>query len=86
MLAAQPRPLCPLENMKSIHDNNIYAISIRCEEKIIILHTEYYEIDPPEYTDILFENAILHHFEHTREGNILLDIEEENPDDFYNVH
>jgi hypothetical protein len=72
--------------MKSIHDNNVYAISIQCEEKVIILHTEYHHADPPEYTDILFDNAIFHHFEHVREGNILLDIEEADPTEFYNDH
>lgn len=70
--------------MRSIHDNNIYAINIWCEENEIILHTEFHERDPSEYTDIIFENAIAHYFEHVWEGNILLGIEEFNPIDFYN--
>jgi hypothetical protein len=69
--------------MRSIHDNNVYAIDIRCEDKEIILRTEFLEKDLPEYTDVIFKNAIAHHFEHIWQGNILLDIEELDPQDFY---
>ena len=73
----------PLNKMRSIHDNNIYRISIGCENKRIILHTEYSAIDPPEYTDVVFNNVICHHFEHIWEGNILLDIEDVDTNAFY---
>ena len=74
----------PLNKMRSIHDNNVFAINIHCEKKKIILHTEYYEGEDPEYTDVVFVNAIAHFFEHIWKGNILYGIEEFNPIDFYN--
>jgi hypothetical protein len=66
-----------------IHDNNIYAIDILCEAQKVILHTEYRYDEPAEYTDIIFSNAAAYQFEHIRQGNIVLDIEEFNPIEFY---
>lgn len=72
--------------MITVHDNNVYAINIRCEDKEIILHTEFLEKDPPEYIDIIFKNVIAHHFKHIWPGNILLNIKELDPDDFYSEY
>ena len=69
--------------MKSLHDNNIYSIEIRCEKKTILLHTEFLEGEVPEYTDVIFNDVIWHQFQHILEGNILFDIEEWPPDNFF---
>ena len=69
--------------MISIHDNNVFAIDIRCEEKVIVLHTEFREGTPPEYVDVVFSGVVAHHFNHVLDGNILLDITEWQPRAFY---
>jgi hypothetical protein len=60
----------------SVHDNNIYAYSVLAESKEIILHTEYKETSPVEFTDVLFSGVVAHHFECSLQGNILFDIDE----------
>lgn len=70
--------------MTSIHDNNVYAVNILCGDKKIILHTEFIEKEPFEYTDVIFSGVITHQFNNVWEGNILLDIEKQNPTEFYN--
>lgn len=69
--------------MRSIHDNNIYSIEIRCEENIIILYTDYLRKDATEHTDIIFNGVMGHRFENVLKGNIILDIEEFEPEKFY---
>src|SRR6266487_3004350 len=63
--------------MRSIHDNNIYAYTVACEQKRIVLHTEgYLEGDVREFTDVVFNGVIAHQFENQLPGNILFGIEE----------
>lgn len=69
--------------MISIHDNNVFAIDIRCKERVIILHTEFREGRPPEYVDVVFSGVTAHHFNHVLDGNILFDITESPPQAFY---
>ncbi len=69
--------------MISIHDNNVFAIDIRCNEKVIVLHTEFREAKPPEYVDVVFSGVVAHHFNHVLDGNILFDITESPPQTFY---
>jgi hypothetical protein len=69
--------------MISVHDNNVFAIDIRCEEKVIVLHTEFREGTPPEYVDVVFSGVVAHHFNHVLDGNILFDTTEETPQTFY---
>ena len=73
----------PQEIMRSIHDNNIYSIEIRCEENIIILHTNFLEEDASEHTDVIFSGVMGHRFENVLEGNLIIDIEEWEPEKFY---
>ena len=69
--------------MISIHDNNVYAIDIQCKEKAIILHTEFREGKLTEYVDVVFSGVTAHHFYHVLDGNILFDITESPPQNFY---
>ena len=69
-----------------VHDNWVYAQTVDHEQCRIILHTFYPHIDPPEYTDVVFEGVVVHHFEQQRVGggplhpaNVLFDIEEVDP-------
>lgn len=38
----------------SIHDNNVYAYAVLCDERQIVLHTEFKEVAPAEHTDVIF--------------------------------
>ena len=69
--------------MISIHDNNVFAIDIRCEEKVIVLHTEFREGTLPECVDVVFSGVVAHRFDHVLDGNILLEITESQPGAFY---
>jgi hypothetical protein len=42
----------------------------------IILHTEFREKSPIEYTDVVFEGVVAHHFECSLPSNVLFDIAE----------
>jgi hypothetical protein len=69
--------------MRSIHDNNIYSLEVRCEQECIVLHTEFLVGESPEFTDIEFNGVKGHHFENVLEGNILFGIEESTSEEFY---
>jgi hypothetical protein len=60
----------------SVHDNNVYAYAVLAESRQIILHTEFNETSPAEYTDVLFSGVLAHHFECSLKSNILFDIDE----------
>jgi hypothetical protein len=60
----------------SVHDNNVYAYCVLAETRQIILHTEFTEKPPVEYTDVIFEGVVAHHFECSLQGNILLGIDQ----------
>jgi len=67
---------------ESVHDNWIYAQAVDHERRRIVLHTVYPHVEPSEYTDVVFEGVVVHHFEQQRLGssseaaNILFDVEE----------
>jgi hypothetical protein len=61
---------------RSVHDNNVYAYSVLCERRQIVLYTEYRDGGAEEYTDVLFSGVVAHHFEDVMSGNILFGIEE----------
>ncbi|KAA5541923.1 hypothetical protein FYK55_17150 [Roseiconus nitratireducens] len=69
----------------SVHDNWVYAQSVDHERCHIVLHTVYPHAEPPEYTDILFEGVVVHHFEQQKVGpgpypaNVLFDVKESDP-------
>jgi hypothetical protein len=54
--------------MRSIHDNLIYAYSVLCSRRRIVLHTEFRQgggASGPaaEHTDVVFDGVLAHHFE-----------------------
>ena len=69
----------------SVHDNWVYAQAVDHERCRIVLHTVYPHVEPPEYTDIVFEGVVVHHFEQQKVGggpypaNVLFDVEESAP-------
>jgi hypothetical protein len=48
----------------------------------LVLHTVYPHVQPPEYTDVVFEGVVVHHFEQQKMGNdsvpanVLFDVKE----------
>ena len=64
----RPRP--------SVHDNLVYAYSVDCKGRRLVLHTAFRGRDPHEFTDVVFRDVVAHHFEHVLPGNILFDVEE----------
>jgi hypothetical protein len=65
---------------QSVHDNNVYAYAVLCEQRRIVLHTQYRDGSPEEYTDVVFEGVVAHHFEDVLEGNIRFGIDEVDPE------
>ncbi len=68
-----------------VHDNWLYAQTVDHERCRIVLHTVYPHVEPPEYTDVIFEKVVVHHFEQQQVGggplpaNVLFDVEESDP-------
>jgi hypothetical protein len=66
----------------TVHDNWLYAQAVDHERCLIVLHTVYPHVEPPEYTDVVFEGVVVHHFEQQKVGggqypaNVLFDVEE----------
>ena len=52
----------------SVHDNWLYAHAVDHERCRIVLHTVYPHVEPPEYTDVVFEGVVVHHFEQQKGG------------------
>jgi len=62
---------------RSIHDNKVYAYSVLCERRQIVLYTEYRDgVSAGEFTDVIFSGVVAHHFQDVLSGNILFGIEE----------
>lgn len=59
----------------SIHDNFIYAYSVFCQDRRIVLHTEYRDGSAQEFKDVIFSGVAAHYFEDVLSANILFDIE-----------
>lgn len=62
--------------MRSVHDNTVYAYTVDCRQKCIILQTEYGDGTPRELSDIVFDGVIAHRFDNQLAGNILFDVKE----------
>jgi len=60
----------------SVHDNLIYAYSVDCENRKLTLHTAFRDRVPHEYTDIVFQDVVAHHFANVLQANILFDVNE----------
>ncbi len=69
----------------SVHDNLVYAQAVDYEHGRIVLHPVYQDIEPPEFTDIVFDGVVVHHFEQQAfrdapiAANILFDAKESPP-------
>ncbi|OWK45142.1 hypothetical protein FRUB_01473 [Fimbriiglobus ruber] len=69
----------------SVHDNWVYAHSVDYEKRRVVLYTIYPHVQPPEYTDVVFDGVVFHHFEQQKIGNgvvpanVLFDVEEADP-------
>ena len=61
---------------RSIHDNNVYAYAILCEQRRIVLYTEFRNGSADEYTDVIFDDVTAHHLMDALSGNILFGIEQ----------
>ena len=67
---------------RSVHDNWLYAHWVDHDRGLVVLHTVYPHCAPPEYTDLVFEGVVAHHFEQQQMGegpnpsNVLFDVEE----------
>jgi hypothetical protein len=67
---------------ESVHDNWVYAQAVDYERCRIVLHTIYPHVEPPEFTDIVFDGVVVHHFEQQKVGgepypaNVLFGVEE----------
>jgi hypothetical protein len=69
----------------SLHDNWIYAHCVDHDSRLIVLYTLYPHGDTWEYTDVIFEEVLVHHFEtqcmsdgSAYPSNVLFDIETED--------
>lgn len=60
----------------SVHDNFVYAFSVDCEGRRLVLHTAYRDGDANEFTDVVFRDVVAHRIEHVLPGNIRMDVEE----------
>ena len=69
---------------RSVHDNNLYAYAILCEQQRIVLHTGYRGRGGDEYTDVTFIGVAAHYFEDVLQGNILFGIDEVEPEKIVN--
>ena len=67
---------------RSVHDNLVYLQVVDHENARIVLHTLHPQAEP-EFTDVVFTDVIVHHFEQQTVGPessvVLFDIEEEDP-------
>jgi hypothetical protein len=64
----------------NIHDNFVYAYAVLIDRRQLILHTQYRDVEPGELTDIIFSGVVAHYFQDVGYDNILLDIEEVEPE------
>jgi hypothetical protein len=62
--------------MSSIHDNLLISYEVHCENRTIVLRTEYREDNKPtEFTNVAFSGVQGYHFENDAFGNIILDLQ-----------
>ena len=66
---------------RSVHDNNIYAYAVLCERRRLILYTQFMDGAKQEYTDVIFDGVVAHHFQDVPAGNILFQVEEVDVED-----
>ena len=70
----------------SVHDHHLVAYTVLAEEQKIVLYTEFKNRQPPESTEIVFEDVLAYHFQNDLFGNIIFDIEEVDLANLVGVH
>jgi hypothetical protein len=65
-----------LNDIESVHDNQVYGYSVDCEGRRLIFYTVYPHPQSEEFTDVVFEGVFAHFLEYLLPGNILFDVEE----------
>jgi hypothetical protein len=60
----------------SVHDNSVVAYEALAKEKKIVLHTEFLDREPHEFTDIVFEEVLAYDFENDLFDTIIFDVKE----------
>jgi len=60
----------------SVHDNHLVAYTVLAKEHKIVLQTEYRDREPPEFTDVVFDEVLAYHFENDLFGTIIFDVKE----------
>jgi hypothetical protein len=69
----------------SVHDNRLIGYEVHCQNRRIVLHTEY--LDAPEYhesTDVVFHDVTCYFFENDSEfGTIIFGIDDVSALDIY---
>ncbi len=58
----------------SVHDNRLVSYLVDCSARRIVLHTTFEDVEPPEYTDVVFGGVVAYHFEGDTFGTILFDV------------
>jgi hypothetical protein len=60
----------------SVHDNYVTGYSVSCENRRIVLHTEFREREPNERTDIVFSGIEAYFIFRDNMSTILYDVDE----------
>jgi hypothetical protein len=60
--------------MISLHDNIVTGYAVSCEEREVILHTEYPHKEPKERTDVIFCGVEAYHIVGDNMQSVLFDI------------
>src|ERR1700742_2333423 len=68
----------------SIHDNLLVSYEVRCEERTILLRTEFRP--KQEFVNVIFKGVQGYHFENDAFGNIIFDVETVAVDQFLQQH
>ncbi len=59
----------------SVHDNLLISYEVHCEKRTITLRTEFRDREPPEFTNLVFEQVEGYDFENDALGNnIIFDV------------
>jgi hypothetical protein len=65
----------------SVHDNIVTGYSVLCEDREVIIHTEFRERDPVERTDVTFMGVEAYYIFRDNMSSILFDVSEVAPVD-----
>jgi hypothetical protein len=66
----------PMDAAPSVHDNIVLGYTVSCEERELVIHTEYRDLEPSERTDIVFRGVEAYHLIGDTLRSVLFDVEE----------